>query len=166
VYFNEHEPPHFHAEYGGTRAAVSFDGARCAALPPRALRLVRDWSRMRQAELAKNWALARNGLGLVTIAPLEWLRIDGTVARGRDPVRGLREGLRPHSVLLVFDDGVTKQVNLRRLLNGSIFQPLIDPLEFARVRVDHEAGTIVWPNDADIAPETLYLLPDERGNAA
>ena len=72
----------------------------------------------------------------------------------------------PHSVFLVFDDGVSKQVNLRRLLNGPVFQPLIDPAQFARVRVDHEAGTIVWPNEADIAPETLYLLPDERGDAA
>lgn len=72
----------------------------------------------------------------------------------------------PHSVFLVFDDGVSKQVDLGQLLNGPIFEPLHDPIEFARVRVDHEAGTIVWPNDADIAPETLYLLPDERGTAA
>lgn len=71
-----------------------------------------------------------------------------------------------YSVFVVFDDGVSKQVNLRRLLKGPVFQPLLDPAEFARVRVDPEAGTIVWPNQADIAPETLYLLPDERGNTA
>jgi hypothetical protein len=69
-------------------------------------------------------------------------------------------------VFLVFDDGVSKQVNLRRLLRGPVFKPLLDPAEFARVSVDHAAGTIVWPNRADIAPETLYLLPDERGSAA
>jgi hypothetical protein len=72
----------------------------------------------------------------------------------------------PFSVLLDFDDGVSKQVNLRQLLKGPIFEPLHDPSEFARVRVDPEAGTIVWPNQADIAPETLYLLPDERESAA
>jgi len=72
----------------------------------------------------------------------------------------------PYSVFIVFDDGVAKQVNLRRLLTGPVFKPLRDPIEFARVRVDHEAGTIVWPNQADIGPETLYLLPDERENAA
>jgi hypothetical protein len=72
----------------------------------------------------------------------------------------------PFSVLLEFDDGVSKQVDLRPLLKGPVFEPLPDPNEFAKVRVDHDAGTIVWPNQADIAPETLYLLPDERGSAA
>ena len=72
----------------------------------------------------------------------------------------------PTSVFLVFDDGLAKRVNLRRLLKGPVFEPLKDPLEFAKLSVDHEAGTIVWPNQADIAPETLYLLPDERDDAA
>ena len=70
------------------------------------------------------------------------------------------------SVELEFDDGVSKQVDLSPLLNGPVFEPLKDPAEFARVRLDADAGTIVWPNQADIAPETLYLLPDERGTAA
>ena len=68
----------------------------------------------------------------------------------------------PYSVELEFDDGLQKRVDLRPLLNGPVFQPLLDPAEFARLHVDPEAGTIVWPNQADIAPETLYDLPDER----
>ncbi len=39
---------------------------------------------------------------------------------------------------------------------GGVFEPLKDPAYFARLRADAEAGTIVWPNDADVAPETLY----------
>jgi hypothetical protein len=57
-------------------------------------------------------------------------------------------------------------VNLRGFLKGPAFEPLLDPAEFARVFVDQEAWTIAWPNDADFAPETLYELPDERGDAA
>lgn len=72
----------------------------------------------------------------------------------------------PFSVFIVFDDGVSKQVNLERYLRGPVFRPLLDPTYFARVRVNHEIGTIVWPNEADMAPETLYLMPDERERAA
>jgi hypothetical protein len=72
----------------------------------------------------------------------------------------------PFSVFLVFDDGVSKQVNLRDHLRGPVFEPFRAPEGFARLEVDLDAGTMVWSVQADIAPETLYLLPDERGAAA
>ena len=71
-----------------------------------------------------------------------------------------------YSLRIGFDDGVEKQVNLRRFLWGDVFEPLLDPAYFARVTVDPELVTIVWPNEADFAPETLYELPDEREHAA
>jgi uncharacterized protein YnzC (UPF0291/DUF896 family) len=37
-----------------------------------------------------------------------------------------------------------------------VFAPLRDPEYFAKVKVDTEATTVVWPNGADLAPETLY----------
>lgn len=37
-----------------------------------------------------------------------------------------------------------------------VFVPLTDPAEFARVEVDPDAGTIVWPGGLDMAPEPLY----------
>lgn len=56
-----------------------------------------------------------------------------------------------------FEDGTAADVDLSYLLAyGGVFEPLRDPEFFRRLRADHEAGTIVWPNDADIAPETLY----------
>jgi hypothetical protein len=39
---------------------------------------------------------------------------------------------------------------------GESFEPLRDPTYFATVKVDPEAATVVWPNGADLSPETLY----------
>jgi Protein of unknown function (DUF2442) len=64
----------------------------------------------------------------------------------------------PHSLDLTFSDGTRKQVDLLPLLEGPVFQPLRDPVFFARVVLDPVAGTVMWPNGADIAPETLYKL--------
>jgi hypothetical protein len=66
------------------------------------------------------------------------------------------------SLELVFDDGVERRVNVRRFLRGPIFEQLHSPAYFRKARLDRAAGTVVWPNGADIAPETLYAIPEER----
>lgn len=68
----------------------------------------------------------------------------------------------PHSLRVVFDDGVDKCVDVRPLMAGTVFEPLRDPGFFRRVALDPVAGTVVWPNGADLAPEALHDLPDER----
>jgi hypothetical protein len=62
-----------------------------------------------------------------------------------------------YCVHLRFDNGIERDVDLRPFLNGPVFEPLVrDRAEFERVRVDPGLGTIVWPNGADIDPDTLY----------
>lgn len=63
-----------------------------------------------------------------------------------------------HAVHVRFEDGTVANVDLSYLLEyGPVFEPLHDLDYFRQLRADPEAGTIVWPNGADIAPETLYV---------
>ena len=55
-----------------------------------------------------------------------------------------------------FEDGTSADVDLSYLTGYGGVALLRDPAYFRQLPADHEAGTIVWPNDADIAPETLY----------
>jgi hypothetical protein len=62
-----------------------------------------------------------------------------------------------HVVRLRFEDGASGEVDLSYLLEyGGVFEPLRDDAFFGELRADPDAGTIVWPNGADVAPETLY----------
>lgn len=63
-----------------------------------------------------------------------------------------------YRVELLFTDGQRGIVDLESLLWGEVFKPLHDETAFREFRVDPELGTIVWPNGADIAPDTLYRL--------
>lgn len=67
---------------------------------------------------------------------------------------------------LAFSDGVRKSVDVRPLLSGPIFEPLLEPGYFGRVALDPACGTVVWPNGADFAPEALHELPDIAPAAA
>ena len=64
-----------------------------------------------------------------------------------------------HSLDLTFKDGTRKQIDLLPLLEGPVFERVREPAFFAQVVLDPVAGTVVWPNGANIAPETLYELP-------
>lgn len=59
---------------------------------------------------------------------------------------------------LGFDDGSFGEIDFSQEEWTGVFAPLADPEYFARVQLDEELGTIVWPNGADIAPETLHQL--------
>lgn len=67
------------------------------------------------------------------------------------------EVLDNHVVRLRFADGAEKSIDLDPYLHGPVFAEIrSDPTVFAFVRVDLEAGTITWPNGADLAPDVLY----------
>ena len=62
----------------------------------------------------------------------------------------------PHILIVTFDDGQVRDVDMKNELWGKMFEPLKDPEYFARVGVNEELGTVVWPNGLDLDPETLY----------
>jgi Protein of unknown function (DUF2442) len=61
---------------------------------------------------------------------------------------------------LTFADGSRGSVDLSPWIVGStgVFAALGDPGVFEQVTVDRDAGTVVWPNGADLDPDVLYEL--------
>ncbi|MEQ8968897.1 MAG: DUF2442 domain-containing protein [Coleofasciculus sp. C1-SOL-03] len=58
---------------------------------------------------------------------------------------------------LRFDDGVEGIVDISQIIEFTgIFTPLKNPDYFAKVRVNHDLGTIQWENEADLDPVVLY----------
>ena len=57
MYFNDHNPPHFHVQYEKYRATIGINnlGIIEGSLPPKALSLVIEWASIHQKELLKNW---------------------------------------------------------------------------------------------------------------
>lgn len=70
-----------------------------------------------------------------------------------------------HRIWVSFDDGTEGEVNLVDVLEGEVFEPLKNLEVFAKVSVDPELETVVWPNGADFAPEFIKALHDEQSQA-
>ena len=64
--------------------------------------------------------------------------------------------VRDYILWVRFEDGAEGEVDLSQSLVGPVFEPLREKQYFAQIRIDRELGTVVWPNGADVAPETLY----------
>ena len=73
MYYDDHNPPHLHAEYGGNKILLDFRGniLRGSMGSRTALRLVREWIDLHHEELKMNWDLARVGEEIRKIAPLD-----------------------------------------------------------------------------------------------
>jgi hypothetical protein len=73
MFYNDHDPPHFHVRYQGFRARILIASGEVVdgRLPPTVARLVREWTALRHEELMRNWHLARNEGQLERIGGLE-----------------------------------------------------------------------------------------------
>src|SRR5687767_5949693 len=97
----------------------------------------------------------RSGASRGAAAEVRW-RMNPRVTAAR-PLGG-------HRLELKFTDGLNAEVDLRDQVvgRGGVFTDLEDPDYFASVRVDPEAGTLVWPNGVDLCPDVLYSLASGR----
>jgi hypothetical protein len=66
--------------------------------------------------------------------------------------------VRQYELELTFADGIRATMDFRHRVvgRGGVFEPLESLAYFRRVKVDPEAGTIVWPNGVDLCPDVLY----------
>jgi Domain of unknown function (DUF4160) len=72
MYYRDHQPPHFHATYGGDEVLIQIGTGDVLEghLSRRGLRLVQEWEELHRSELLTNWDAARQQQPLTTIPPL------------------------------------------------------------------------------------------------
>ena len=71
IYFDDHNPPHFHATYQDNRAEIDFDGKVLkGSLPEKQLRMVQAWAAIHEEDLKTNWELLKNSGTPEKIEPL------------------------------------------------------------------------------------------------
>jgi len=72
MFYNEHNPPHFHAEYQGQRGIFDFNGEMLKGNVSSitAKRLIKEWTLLHQNELIENWQNMRQDKSFSKIAPL------------------------------------------------------------------------------------------------
>jgi len=73
IYWKDHNPPHFHAQYGEYEILIKIEDLSIYAgsLPSRAFGLVMEWASLHQQELMHNWELMKQDLPLEKIEPLK-----------------------------------------------------------------------------------------------
>ena len=73
MYYDDHNPPHFHARYGEDKAVIAISSLRIleGRLPARVLGLIVRWASQHQIELMDNWNAALNDTPPMKIPPLK-----------------------------------------------------------------------------------------------
>jgi len=73
MFFDDHNPPHFHARYGNDNAVIKITDLTVleGSLQPRALGLVMEWAAIHKDELLSDWELAKDRKPLSPVEPLK-----------------------------------------------------------------------------------------------
>ena len=72
MFYSEHNPPHFHAEYQGSEGIFNFEGEMLQGniKSNTALKLIKEWAVLRNIELEENWKNISDKAAINKIEPL------------------------------------------------------------------------------------------------
>jgi len=72
MFYSEHNPPHFHAEYQGSEGIFNFEGEMIQGniKSNTALQLIKEWAVLRNIELEENWKNITDKAAINKIEPL------------------------------------------------------------------------------------------------
>src|SRR3990172_3852204 len=118
MFFDDHNPPHFHARYGSYSITIKIEDFAILEghLPPKALGLVIEWADIHKEELFKDWELAKDQKPLFPIEP-------------------------------VFKNGKKGIIDLKEYLyKGSFFNRFSEIEYFKQFYVKKEVWTLFWPD--------------------
>lgn len=72
MYFDDHNPPHFHVKYNDHRAIITIKDLMLieGELPPRVLGIAIEWAGLHKNELVENWNMVKETGKYFKIEPL------------------------------------------------------------------------------------------------
>ncbi|MGB9879292.1 MAG: DUF2442 domain-containing protein [Anaerolineae bacterium] len=76
--------------------------------------------------------------------------------------------LKDYHLILEFENDEYRIIDVKPFIKGPVFEPIKNLAFFKQVRIDPDAGTVTWPNGADLDPDVLYekslplRLPGEK----
>ena len=73
MYWDDHEPPHFHATYSENEILIKISdlSVYAGSFPSRAFGLLMEWASLHKNELMENWQIMKQNLPLKKIEPLK-----------------------------------------------------------------------------------------------
>jgi hypothetical protein len=151
IYPEDHGYPHFHVWAAGREAKIRINPVEVIedGLTRKQMRMVKAWAALHQPELEENLATRDERCNSGSNRAMGVIRANYEIVA----VEVVRFGV----LALTFADGLEGEVALDGHLRGPVFDRARTPAGFAEVFVDEEGGTIAWPGDADLAPDTLYF---------
>ncbi len=154
MYYNDHNPPHFHVIYNGIYTSIEiYTGNYMKGnepLPKQKEKDVLEWLEINKDDIIKVWDDCMENRQPKKIPPLYIGGANMVLVHKAKIVPGLKGWL-----LINFDDRTAKLVNINPIMTG-VLEKLKDQSFFEKVFVDDELRTVSWPGELDLDPDNLY----------
>ena len=151
MFFDDHAPPHFHAEYGEYELVITINPIKITQgdAPKRVKSMVLEWT----AYIRKNYYWI--GSFVKTCNRLSQL---SRWSKAMFYINSIEPNSANYSIKITYDDNVMIIANFKHLMEKGVMTQLKDPAVFEQVQIGNKGRSIIWPTqDIDFCADSLRL---------